>query len=207
MGHICIYTMFRTRGRYRGHCRYLRPVFHPLVCTWTLLVVSTLNPTPSIGHSGKVRVVCVCCKMKESSSNKKIDKHFRSLEWNMPIFLQEWMGVDTYTFQVRKFPAECRQEKSIHPAARFDFFRWDVHTFARQVYTFQVRLKECSFSLRRLHRPCLGCWFVSETCDGQSIVLQYSSCFLFKLCCLLRQSNVSAAITAKTSQYSFGIWV
>ena len=38
-------------------------------------------------------------------------------------FSQECMGVDTYTFQVLKFPAECRQKKNIHTAARFDLLR------------------------------------------------------------------------------------
>ena len=70
-------------------------------------------------------------------------------------FPQECMGVDTYTFQVRKFPAECRQKKTFTPLHVLIFS-------ARQVYTFQVRLKECFFSFSRLHRPCLGCWFVSK---------------------------------------------
>ena len=56
-----------------------QPGHNPIYLRWndihqaaqyTELVVSNPNCHPSIGHSGKVRVVC--CKMKKSSSNKKL---------------------------------------------------------------------------------------------------------------------------------------
>lgn len=130
------------------HRRFIHQAAH---CTE--LVVSTLNFHPSIGHSGKAQVVC--CKMKESSSNKKIDQHFRSLDWNMPIFLKNAWEL-THTL------SRCVSFRQNVFTLLHVLIFYAVFFFRRSGLHIPSAFEGVFFSLSRLHRPCLGCWFVSE---------------------------------------------